>query len=451
MAERQKNFFETDSIGRLLVKMSVPATVGMIVSALYNLVDTIFVGHGVGAMGITGLTIGLPIQALIGALGMTFGTGAASIISRRLGEGRADDAARTAAQAFLLAFLFSLLMISLGEIFIDPLLILFGATGTALPYAREYMQVILLGSVFLSFSMVGNNVARAEGQPKIAMTTMIIGAVMNMILDPVFIFFLDMGIRGAAVATVISQFCTFAFVVRYMLTGRSHLPLKKSHLRPDLPLIKEINTLGLPTLARQGGSSALALVFNNVIKHYGGDLGIASFGMMHRLFMFTLMPIFGIVQGYQPIAGYSYGARRLDRLQEVNRKSFAIASLMAVASFLLLELGAGMLIRMFTSQQELIVMAVPALRIGSLAIFLVGFQFVGSTYFMALGQAFPSFFLSLSRQFFFLIPLILLLPRFFGLKGVWMALPLADLLSVLLTMIWFSLSWRRTKRAMVPA
>jgi Na+-driven multidrug efflux pump len=252
-------------------------------------------------------------------------------------------------------------------------------------------------------------------------------------------------------ATVISQFCSFAFVVRFMMTGKSRLPLKKNYLLPDLPLMREINTLGLPTLARQGGASALALVINNVLRHYGGDLGIASFGMIHRLFMFTLMPIFGIVQGYQPIAGYSYGARRLDRLQEVNRKSFAIATLMAVISFLLLELGAGMLIRMFTSQQDLITMAVPALRIGSLATFLVGFQFVGSTYFMALGQATPSFFLSLSRQFFFLIPLILLLPRFFGLTGVWIALPAADLLSVMLTMIWFSLSWRKTKRILLPA
>ena len=450
MADKHKDFFESESIGRLLIKMSVPATVGMIVNALYNLVDTIFVGHGVGAMGITGLTIGLPIQALIGALGMTFGTGAASIISRRLGEGRPDDAARTAAQAFLLAFGFSILMISLGEIFIDPLLRLFGATDTALPYAREYMQVILLGSLFISFSMVGNNVARAEGQPKIAMTTMIIGAVMNMILDPIFIFALDMGIRGAAIATVISQFCTFSFIVHFMMNRKSRLPLKKSYLKPDTLLIKEINTLGLPTLARQGGASALALVINNILRLHGGDLGIASFGMMHRLFMFTLMPIMGIVQGYQPIAGYSYGARRLDRLREVNRKSFAVATLMAISSFLLLELGAGMLIRMFTSQEELIAMAVPALRIGSLAIFLVGFQFVGSTYFMALGQATPSFFLSLSRQFFFLIPLILLLPRFFGLTGVWMALPAADLLSAMLTMTWFSLSWSKTKRIMMP-
>ncbi len=451
MADRHKDFFESESIGRLLMKMSLPATVGMIVNALYNLVDTIFVGHGVGAMGITGLTIGLPIQALIGALGMTFGTGAASIISRRLGEGRPDEAAGTAVQSFVLAFIFSVLMMSLGEIFIDPLLRTFGATETALPYAREYMQVILLGALFLSFSMVGNNIARAEGQPKIAMVTMIIGALMNMILDPLFIFGFDMGIRGAAIATVISQFCTFSFIVYFMLSGKSRLPLKKSFLNINPLLMKEINILGLPTLVRQGGASALALVINNVLKHYGGDLGIASFGMMHRLFMFTLMPIMGIVQGYQPIAGYSYGARRLDRLQEVNRKSFTIATLMAVSSFLLLELGAEILIRMFTSQEELIAMAVPALRIGSLAIFAVGFQFIGSTYFMALGQATPSFFLSLSRQFFFLIPLILILPRFFGLPGIWFALPAADLLSVTLTMIWFSLSWRRTKSVLVPA
>ena len=451
MADKHKDFFESESIGRLLMKMSLPATVGMIVNALYNLVDTIFVGHGVGAMGITGLTIGLPIQALIGALGMTFGTGAASIISRRLGEGRPDDAARTAVQAFALAFMFSILIITLGEVFMEPLLLIFGATETALPYAREYMRVILLGAVFLSFAMVGNNIARAEGQPKIAMTTMIIGAVMNMILDPIFIFVFKMGIQGAAIATVISQFCNFAFIMHFMLSGKSRLPLKKSYLKPDTLLIREISVLGLPTLVRQGGMSALALVMNNVLKHYGGDFGIATYGLINRLFMFTLMPIMGIVQGYQPIAGYSYGARRMDRLQEVNRKSFTIASLMAFIAFLFLEAGAGLLIRMFTSQKELIDIAVPALRIGSLAIFMVGFQFVGSTYFMALGQALPSFFLSLSRQFLFLIPLVLILPRFFGLNGVWFALPAADVLSVALTMIWFTLSWGRTKKILVPA
>jgi len=429
--------------------MSVPATIGMIVNALYNLVDTIFVGQGVGPMGITGLTIALPLQALIGAMGMTFGTGAASIISRRLGEKRPDDAARTAVNAFLLAFSFSSLIIIFGEIFIDPLLLIFGSTGTALPFAREYTRVILLGSIFLSFAMVGNNVLRSEGQPKIAMFTMIIGAGMNIILDPVFIFIFKMGVQGAAIATVISQFCSFAFVVRFMLRGKSHLPLKVGYLKPDFSIMREINTLGLPTFVRQGGMSMLALVMNNLLNYYGGDLEIATYGMINRLFMFTLMPIFGIVQGYQPIAGYSYGARLVDRLREVNIKAFQTTTLMSFVSFLILEVMAGYLIRMFTPNEELIRIAVPALRISSAAIYFLGLQVVGSTYFMSIGQAFPAFLLGLSRQFVFLIPLLLIMPRFLGLTGIWIALPMADTLSMILTMSWFSMNWGRTKKRLI--
>ncbi|MDA3958910.1 MATE family efflux transporter [Oceanispirochaeta sp.] len=446
MKHDHKRTFESESIGKLLFKMALPATIGMIVNALYNLVDTIFVGHGVGAMGIAGLTIGLPVQALIGALGMTFGTGAASIISRRLGEKRPEDAAKTAVNAFGLAFIFSMIIMAIGEIFIDPLLILFGSSETILPFAREYMRVILMGSVFLSFAMVGNNIARAEGQPKIAMLTMVIGAGLNIILDPIFIFGLNMGIRGAAIATVISQFFSFAFIMRFMMTGKSHLPLKWKYIKPDLTLMREINILGMPTLARQGGMSLLALVMNNVLKHYGGDMGIATYGMINRLFMFTLMPIFGVVQGYQPIAGYSYGAKLVDRLREVNIKAFQTTCTMSFLSFLVLEVLAGFLIRMFTSNDELIRLAVPALRISSMGIGLLGLQVIGSTYFMSVGQAFPAFFLSLSRQFVFLIPLVLILPHFLGLKGIWIALPVADVLSVTLTMTWFTLSWQKTKQ-----
>ncbi len=446
-----KKTFESDSIGRLLLKMSIPATVGMLVNALYNLVDTIFVGQGVGPMGIAGLTVALPIQALIGALGISFGTGAASIISRRLGEKRPDEAARTAANAFSLAFVFSVAIIIAGEIFIDTLLIVFGATETVLPYGREYMQVILIGAFFLSASMVGNNISRAEGQPKISMLSMVIGAGLNIILDPIFIFVLDMGIRGAAIATVISQFCSFLFIMRFMVKGKSHLPLKWSYIKLHLPTVKEINILGLPALVRQGGMSVLALVINNVLRHYGGDFGIATYGLINRLFMFVLMPIFGTVHGYQPIAGYSYGAGLVDRLSEVNRKAVLVTTAMSTCGFLFIQCFAGILISMFTDDARLWAMAVPALRIGSGAIFLLGFQVIYSTYFMTIGKAFPAFFLSLSRQFIFLIPLVLILPNFYGLQGVWFALPLADLLSVIVTVVWFMISWQKTRHQMEQA
>ncbi len=438
-----KKTFETDSIGRLLFKMSVPATIGMIVNALYNLVDTIFVGRGVGSLGIAGLTIAFPVQALIGALGMTFGTGAASIISRRLGEKEPDKAAMTAVTAFSLAFLASSVMFLAGEIFIDPLLRIFGATDTILPYARIYMRIILAGSFFLSAAMVGNNVARSEGQPKTAMLTMITGAGMNIVLDPIFIFVFRMGIRGAAIATVISQFLAAAFIFRFLITGKSHLPVKWKYVRFQKSTAAQILSLGMPTFIRQAGMSALALILNNVLKSYGGDLGIASYGMINRLFMFTLMPIFGIVHGYQPIAGYSYGARLRERLADVNKKAFQTTTILSFGGFLVLETLAPFLISVFTKDTELIALAVPSLRIASLCIGLLGLQVIGSTFFMSIGKAMPAFVLGLSRQFIFLIPLVLTLPRFFGLRGVWFALPAADLLATALTMIWFTVEWKR--------
>ena len=258
------------------------------------------------------------------------------------------------------------------------------------------MRIILIGSFFLSAAMVGNNVVRAEGQPKIAMFTMIIGAGLNIILDPVFIFVLNMGIQGAALATIISQAVSASFILRFMITGKSHLPVKAEYLKLKLPLVLEIFSLGMPTFIRQAGLSFLALVLNNVLKIYGGDLGIATYGMINRLFMFTLMPIFGIVQGYQPIAGYSYGAKLRDRLAEVNKKGIQATTLMSFGGFLILELFAPFLISVFTRDPELIAMAVPSLRIACLCIWLLGFQVIGSTFFMSIGKAMPAFF---SRAF----------------------------------------------------
>ena len=342
----------------------------------------------------------------------------------------------------MLVFMASSVIFILGEIFIDPLLRIFGATDTLLPYAKIYMRIILVGAFFLSAAMVGNNVVRAEGQPKIAMFTMIIGAGCNMILDPVFIFLLGMGIQGAALATVFSQILSASFIFRFMLTGKSHLPLKGSYLKIRKKLVLEILSLGMPTFIRQAGMSLLALVLNNILKIYGGDLGIATYGMINRLFMFTLMPVFGIVHGYQPIAGYSYGAKLKERLAEVNKKGIQATTLLSFGGFLMLELFAPFLISVFSRDPDLIAMAVPSLRVASLFIWLLGFQVIGSTFFMSIGRAMPAFLLGLSRQFLFLIPLVLIIPRFLGLKGVWIALPLADLLSTILTVIWFAAAWK---------
>ena len=336
-----KKTFEESSIVSLLIKLSIPATIGMVFNALYNLVDTIFVGWAVGVKGIAGLTIALPIQMIIVALGLTFGSGAASIISRRLGENRPESAARASMGAFGLSLIFSVIIMVLGEAFMDPLLRLFGASPAILPYSRGYLRIILMGTWFRSFSIVGNQVSRAEGQPRVSMISQIIGAGLNMILDPLFIFVLKMGVAGAAWATIISQFFSFLYILRFLLSGRSHLPLKIRYLKADGSLTGEILSLGMPKFIRQAGMSLMVIVMNNVLGLYGGDLGIASYGLIHRLFLFTTMPIFGVVQGYQPIAGYCYGARQKERLGEVNRVAMITASIMSLGAFLLLEVPGG--------------------------------------------------------------------------------------------------------------
>ncbi len=441
--------FESTPVTRLLITMSLPATIGFLVSAVYNMVDTYFVGRWVGDGGIAGLTISLPLQALVGAIGMGLGSGAASIVSRRIGEKRLEAAAQTTVQAFSLVFFLGALITVGGIAFLDKTLLLFGSTQTILPYAREYMGVILWGSFFLAFSMVGNNIYRAVGQPLIAMGTMGLGAILNIFLDPLFIYVFDMGIRGAAIATVISQFCSFALSYSFLLKGYTHLPLKVSYLRPQGALMVEIIQLGLPSLARQGGLALTALLMNNTLRAYGGDTGLMIYGIINRLFMFALMPIFGIVHGYQPIAGYSYGAKLVDRLQEVNKRGFQLATLLSLLGWAILMGAPHTLIGLFTKSQDLREASAWALRVASSGMFLLGFQVVGATYFLAIGKPRPALFLSLSRQFIFFIPLILIFPFLFGPKGVWYTYPVSYLFSTLTTMVFFLRSWKKTKKTLL--
>ena len=432
-----------DPIGKLLIRLSVPATIGMIVNALYNFVDTIFVGRGAGPMAIAGLTIAFPIQMLIMGFAQTYGVGGASIVSRRLGEGKDEEAAAVAGSALSVSFITAIVVSALGLIFLEPVLTAFGASKAIMPYAKEYMSVIFLGSPFLAIAMTGNNLSRAEGQAKIAMMTMIIGTGLNIILDPIFIFDswlgikgLGLGIRGAAIATVVSQFFAFLYIVYFYKRGGSHLPLKRSSFRIQFKYVKEMVLLGIPTFVRQAGMSLLAIVINNSLKFYGGDVSIAAYGMINRVMMFIFMPLFGIVQGYQPIAGYNFGAKKYDRLAQVNRISFITTTIMSLFGFMLVQLIPRFLMGMFTTDQELIDVATNAIKKMTMALPLIGIQIIGGTYFQSVGKAGPAMFLGLSRQFIFLIPLVLILPPILQVDGIWFAMPIADILSTALTIIW---------------
>jgi putative MATE family efflux protein len=422
-------------VGKLLFKLSLPATTGMLVMALYNVVDTIFVGHGVGSLAIAGISIVFPIQIFVMALGQLLGIGAGSVVSRSIGENNLDKAQRVLNTTFTTTIFVSVLLMSLGLIFTKQLLGLFGASPTIYPYAKEYYQIIIFASILFITAMSSNNILRAEGQAQAAMKTMIIGAVMNIILDPIFIFVFKMGIRGAALATVIAQLIAVMYVIRFLRSGKASLRLEKLHLRIDFPILKEITVIGMSSFLRNVAGSFLMALINNTLSGYGGDLAVAAYGIVQRVLRFFVMPIFGIAQGMQPIVGYNWGARRIELVNRVMRIAIASSTLLICVGFAAVELWAHLFVAVFTSDPALIKLAAHAMRTMFLAIPFVGFQAMSTTAFQALGKAGEAMILSLSREALFLIPLILVMPRFLGLDGVWYASPIADTLAFFLTLV----------------
>ncbi len=423
----------TDSIPRLLYKLGLPATVGMLVNALYNVVDTIFLGQGVGSLAISALTVALPIQTMILGVGMMAGIGAASLISRSLGEGKAEQADAVAGNAFLSIFLLGTLMMLAGQLFMDPILRLFGASPTVLPYAREYMRIIMLGWLWFPLVITGNNIARSEGAARAAMFTMVIGTGLNIVLDPIFIFLLDMGIAGAAWATIISQMASLLFLLRYYLRGGSMIRLGLRYLVPQKNILREIYGVGASVFASQLSASLVGIVMNQSLVLYGGDLALAAFGVVYRVHMFIFMPLFGTVQAFQPIAGYNYGARNYERLKESVRDSLIVLTLIASAGTLVLQLFPGAVMRVFTPEADLIALGSQALRIMSILVPIIGVQVLGGVLYQAIGKPGPAMFLALLRQVILTLPLVVILPRVWGLAGVFLVFPVADLLSVVIT------------------
>ncbi|MDH5780961.1 MAG: MATE family efflux transporter [Dehalococcoidia bacterium] len=423
-----------EPIKTLLWRLSLPATVGMFVMSLYNVVDAIFVGRGVGTLGIAGVSIVFPVQMVITGMGLMVGMGAASLISRSLGADKMERAERTLGNAILLILLLggTLAVVALSRS--TPLLRLFGATDTILPYAKEYMNIILLGVVFHEFSMAANAIIRAEGNARVAMISMFVGALLNIVLDPIFIFALGMGIRGAAIATVIAHVATTLYLAHYFLSGKSSLRIRVKNFILERTVVREIVAIGFASFVRTAAGSFIAVIINRTLGFYGGDVSIAVFGVVFRVLHFAVMPNMGIAQGLQPILGFSYGARRYDRGIEVIRWSVIIAAAFSVGAVLIILLFAEPIIRFFSTDAALISQGTHAIRLIFMALWLVGFQIVGATIFQAIGKPIPTFILSTSRQILFLIPLVFILPRFFGLNGVWLSFPIADTLSFIITL-----------------
>lgn len=422
-------------IPRLLFKLALPATVSMMINALYNLVDAIFVGQAAGPLAIAALAVAFPVQQIIVAIGQMFGQGAASIVSRALGARQADEAAFTAGSAMTISFLTIAALAALAGLNLDAVLRIFGADAAVVPYGHAYLKWILVGAPFVTVAMTGNNLLRAEGKMTVAMTTMMVGAVLNIILDPIFIFALGMGVEGAGLATAISQIAAFLTVMVYYSTGRSVLNIKPRHFRPRLDLVRSSTILGFPIFVRQGANSVIATLINNLLIIYGTAISVAVYGTVNRLLMFMFMPMFGMVQAFQPMVGYNYGARSFDRVRQTIRVTvLAICVYGAVATALLFAFP-HVLFRLFTSDGGLIDQGVPALRLIVSMLPFIGIQIVGAGFFQSTGHARPALALGMLRQIILLIPLVLILPRFYGLVGIWIAFPIADLLSTIVTAI----------------
>jgi putative MATE family efflux protein len=445
MNEDKTKFLGTEKINKLLLKMSTPAIIGMMVSSLYNLVDTIFVGRGIGSLGIAGISIVFPIQMIVMALALTVGIGGASIISRALGSKEINKAEVATGNIFTLAGITGLLSFFVTFFFTDNLLKMFGANAEILPYAHDYTKIIALGTFFFSLALAGSNVIRAEGNAKVAMLIMVSSTIINIVLDPIFIFTFDWGMKGAAWATTISEFFAFAYVFVFFISKKGVTKIHLHNLKLKFNVVKEIFTVGSATLIRQASAGILTIVLNKSLNFYGGSMAIATFGVINRLAMFTMMPVFGVLQGMQPIVGYNYGAKLFDRVRQTVLSSIKATTIMSTLAFLFLVLFANSIISLFSTEKEFVDMTAKTTRIVMLFLPALGFQAVVGGLYQALGKAKPAIILSMMRQIFFLIPLVLILPIFWNLNGIWLAFPLSDSLAIVITYFFYRHEMRLLK------
>jgi putative MATE family efflux protein len=417
----------TGKIGSLLLKFSLPAIVGMVVNALYNVADRAFVGKGVGSLAIAGITVSFPVMLVLMGFGMLIGLGANSLISIRLGEKKKAEAEQILGNSIVLLIIVSVFLTASGLIFLKPLLDLFGASSSVLPFASSYLKIILIGSIFQHIGFGMNNFIRGEGNPKVAMFTMLIGGILNIILDPLFIFVFKWGIEGAAAATVISQMVSAIWVLSYYFSGKSLLKIHFKNFKLNWNVAKSIFVLGSAPFSMQIAASMVNTLLNKQLSYHGGDLALSAMGIVFSIGMLFLMPIFGINQGAQPIIGYNYGARQFNRVKKTHLLSSVAATVITTTGFFAAVFLPEVIIGFFNSgDNDLIELGSHAMRIFLSMFPIVGFQIVTSNYFQAVGKPHQAMLLSLSRQVLLLIPFLFVLPGIWGLNGVFASGPAAD-------------------------
>lgn len=426
-----------EKISKLLIRYSVPAILSMLITSLYNIVDRAFIGSikGVGSLAIAGLGVTMPIFTLMVSFGVLISMGATTNIAIKLGEGNREEAEKYLGNAFIFSIIVAVLIMIIGLSFINPILKIFGASPDTLIYAREYISVILIGSITCITGFTLNNIIRVDGNPKFAARTMILGCLINVVLDPIFIFIFDMGIRGAAIATVLTQVIVFIIVIYYFFSEKSTIKLRKNNFRLEFKTVKKIILLGAAPFIMELATSFVSLIMNNSLKLYGGDLAIGAMTAVTSIVLIFIMPIFGINQGVQTIIGYNYGAKKYKRAKDALKLAILYSTVISTVGFVLIEIFPTIFIGIFSKDSELMNVAISGLRVYSLTLPLIGVILIGPAYFQAIGKVKQSMFLSVLRQVIVLIPILFILPKFINLSGVWLAQPITDLISVLIIIL----------------
>ncbi|MBP2653245.1 MAG: efflux family protein [Firmicutes bacterium] len=436
-----------EKVSSLLWKFSVPAIFAMLVNALYNVVDSIFVGHGVGEIGLTAVTIAFPLMMVLMAVGMLIGLGAATLVSIRLGENNKAEAELILGNAFTLIMVLVLTTTAGLLMFLDPILIKLGATPDVLPYARDFTKIILMGSLFMHIGFGLNGVIRAQGDQNTAVATTLVSAVLNMVLNPLFIFGLGLGIKGSALATVVAQAVVAIWVIVYFVRGTVGLKLKRAYIGLRADIAVSIFKIGLSGFLMQATNSIVMVIINYQLMAYGGTVAIAAYGVINRVFMLMLMPVLGIMQGAQPIIGYNYGARQFDRVITTLKIAAVAATATSVCGFIVVEVFPAYIMQLFNGDAELTRLGAYAMRLFFVMLPVIGFQVVGANYFQAVGKVNYAIVLNLLRQVIILIPVLSILPGLIGLNGIWLAGPISDFFAAAITGVCLTMEVRRLTTA----
>jgi putative MATE family efflux protein len=441
------NVLDTENIGRLLIKLATPAFFGMFVQTLYNVINTIFIGHYVGSLGIAGLSIVFPLQMLTYGIGMMVGMGGSSLISRLIGSGRTEEAERTVGNGISTAIIITIVFMIITLPFTEFWLRLIGASDAVMPYASTYLIIIISGTVFNVLAMTLLNFARAEGNARVGMVSMIIGAVLNIILDAIFIIGLKMGVMGAGFATLIAQIVSMIYLFSYYFSGNSYLKIRWRNLRPDFSILKQMLAIGVGSFVQTMAGSISAMLLIHLVVKYGGDVALGAFGIVQRVMMFATMPAMVLGQGVQPILGYNYGARRYHLAIKSVKITVMVSTTLSLLAFAVLYLIPGPIVGIFTDESALIDTGVHISRLIFLSMPFMGLVMVGQTIFQSIGKALQTFILASVRPVVFLIPLVFLLSHYWQLDGVFLAYPVSDILTLLLTFILVVPIYRQFRRA----